>query len=91
MSRLVPLLSVKEVRNRRRGTTTVTAKHQITIPVAAMQEAGVVPGDRLTAKADGAGRIVFERERDALDELAGSMPGIWEPGELDKLRDEWER
>lgn len=92
MSRLVPLLSVKEVRNRRkRGTTRITDKHQITIPVGAMERSGLQAGDRLAVRADGPGRLIVEREVDVLDELAGSMPGVWQPGDLDKLRDEWER
>ena len=85
------MLFVKEVRKRKRGTTRVTSKHQLTIPTAAMREAGVRPGDRLTARADGVGRIVFEREVDPVAELAGSMPGVWQPGDLDALRGEWER
>ena len=56
-----------------------------------MEQSGLRPGDRLLVKVDGPGRIVVEREFDPLDELAGSMTGIYEPGYLDALRDEWER
>lgn len=81
---------MKEVRNRRRrGIATVTTQHQVTIPVDALREAGLEAGDQLAARADGPGRIVFEREVDVLDELAGALTGVYEPDELDRLRDEW--
>jgi bifunctional DNA-binding transcriptional regulator/antitoxin component of YhaV-PrlF toxin-antitoxin module len=36
-------------------------KRQITIPKLPCEEAGIVPGDRMKAKADGPGRVVLER------------------------------
>ena len=36
-------------------------KRQITIPKLPCEEAGVVPGDRMRVRADGPGRVVFER------------------------------
>ena len=68
---------------------TVTTQHQVTIPVDALRDAGLEAGDQLVARADGPGRIVFEREVDVLDELAGALTGVYEAGELDRLRDEW--
>ena len=83
------LTSMREVKHRRRGTTRVSAKNQITIPVEALQAAGVEAGTRLVAHAEGPGRIVFEREEDVLAELAGSLTGAYRPGELSALRAEW--
>jgi bifunctional DNA-binding transcriptional regulator/antitoxin component of YhaV-PrlF toxin-antitoxin module len=80
---------VKEVKNRRRGTSRVSAKHQITIPADAMRAAGLEVGDRVVAHADGPGRVVLEREADILDEFAGALSGVYEVDELDELRDEW--
>ena len=79
-----------EVRNRRRGTTTITRKHQVTIPVLAMEQAGLQAGERVVVRADGPGRVTLEREMDIIDELAGTLSGVYEPGYLDKLRDEWD-
>lgn len=79
-----------EVRNRRRGSSRVSSKHQITIPVDALRAAGVEPGERLVASAAGPGRILFEREIDVLAELAGALSDVYQPGELDRLRDEWD-
>ena len=79
-----------EVRNRRRGASRVTSKHQITIPVDALRDAGVEAGERLIARADGPGRILFEREDDVLTAFAGALTQVYRPGELAALRDEWD-
>jgi bifunctional DNA-binding transcriptional regulator/antitoxin component of YhaV-PrlF toxin-antitoxin module len=79
-------------RKRRRGHTRISAKNQATLPVDALKAAGLKPGDELKVEADGAGRLVLSRafdRRRAIEETAGSMPGIWKPGDLDRLRDEW--
>lgn len=79
-----------EVKNRRRGSSRVSSKHQVTIPADALRAAGIEAGDRLVAHAAGPGRVVFEREADVLAELAGALTGVYEPGELAALRDEWD-
>lgn len=75
---------------RRRGRTRVSSKHQVTVPVEAMAAAGLKPGDRLVARADGPGRVVFEREDDPLDDIAGSLTGVYDEESVDKLRSEWD-
>ena len=47
-------------------------------------------GERVVAHVEGPGRIVFEREADVVDAYAGAMTGLYEPGELDELRVEWD-
>lgn len=80
----------RNVRNpRRRGTTAISSKHQVTIPVDAMHEAGFRPGDRLRARAEGAGKVVLEREANPLDEFLGTLTGVYAGFDLDALRDEW--
>jgi bifunctional DNA-binding transcriptional regulator/antitoxin component of YhaV-PrlF toxin-antitoxin module len=81
--------SMPGVKKRRRGAARVSSKHQVTIPVDALRAAGIEVGDRLVARADGPGRIVFEREADVVADLAGALTGAYEPGELNDLRDEW--
>ena len=80
---------MREVRKRRRGTTRISSKHQVTIPTDALIAAGLEAGERLVARAEGPGRVVLERERDVLGEFAGALTGVYEPDELAKLRDEW--
>ena len=78
-----------EVKKRRRGTTAISSKHQVTIPTDAMREAGLRAGDRLRARAEGHGKVVLEREADALDEFLGAATGLYEGFDLEALRDEW--
>lgn len=75
--------------SRPRGTTAISSKHQVTIPVDAMQEAGFRPGDRLRARAEGSGKVVLEREADPLEAFLGALTGVYEGFDLDALRDEW--
>ena len=82
-------------KTRRRGYTRLSPKHQVTIPANAVEQVGLIPGDELRVEIDRAGRIVMSRPQDvdrrlqALAELEGRFSGVWEPGELDRLRDEW--
>jgi len=71
-------------------TCKVSSKNQITIPVAALAETGIRAGDRLMVRADGPGRGVLVLEGDPIAEFAGALIGCWEPGDLDRLRDEWD-
>ena len=55
-----------------------------------MRNAGLEAGERLTARADGPGRVVLEREVDVLELFAGSLTGVYEGETLSQLRDEWD-
>jgi len=77
-----------QVKRRRRGTT-VSSKHQVTIPKHAMDAAGLRTGDRLRAEARGRGRVLLVREDDPVTRHAGRLTGVYRAGELDALRDEW--
>ena len=78
------------VKDRRRGATRISSKHQITIPVDALRAAGLEVGERVVAHADGPGRVVLQREHDVIAEFAGAMTGVYATNELAELRDEWE-
>jgi bifunctional DNA-binding transcriptional regulator/antitoxin component of YhaV-PrlF toxin-antitoxin module len=80
---------MKEVRKRRRGFTRISAKHQATIPVQALREAGLKPGDEVRVVATGRGRLVLERDFNVVERHAGSLAGIYTRDELEALRDEW--
>lgn len=80
---------------RRRGFTRLSSRGQVTIPSEALAATGLSSGDELRVDVEG-DRIVLspsqslaERRLAALADVAGSMPGVYEPGYLDRLRDEW--
>ena len=80
---------VKVKRQRRRGRTRLSAKHQATIPVAALRRAGLKAGDELQVEAAGPGRIVLTRVEETLAGYAGRLTGIYPTAALQKLRREW--
>lgn len=84
------LTFMTEVKKRRRGATTISSKNQITIPAEALRNAGLEAGDRVVAHADGAGRVILEREHDVIAEFAGALTGTYDTDELDDLRSEWD-
>lgn len=75
---------------RRRGYTRVSGKHQVTIPIDALATAGLRAGDTLKVEARANGEIVLRREEDALHKYYGIFSGVYPPGYLDDLRDEWD-
>jgi bifunctional DNA-binding transcriptional regulator/antitoxin component of YhaV-PrlF toxin-antitoxin module len=80
---------MNEVKKLRRGAK-ISAKHQVTIPIEAMHQAGLEAGERVVARAEGPGRVVLEREVDVLAQFSGALTGVFQTGELDVLRDEWD-
>jgi bifunctional DNA-binding transcriptional regulator/antitoxin component of YhaV-PrlF toxin-antitoxin module len=78
-----------KVKVRRRGRTTISAKNQVTLPIDALEGAGLKVGDRLRAQVTGPGQITLLREEDPLDRFAGALTGDYPKGYLDDLRREW--
>jgi len=69
----------------------VSSKNQVTIPVAALREAGLRPGDVVRVEAAGAGTLVLTR----VDELVARHAGTLDSGgelrrRVEQLRDEWQ-
>jgi bifunctional DNA-binding transcriptional regulator/antitoxin component of YhaV-PrlF toxin-antitoxin module len=64
----------------------ISSKHQVTLPVAALERAGLKEGDEVAIESDGVDRIVVRRiEQDSKSAL-GVFDGLYEPGYLDRLR-----
>ena len=68
----------------------ISSKHQITLPIDAMREAGLAPGDDVQVVSAGPGRIEVVRIDDLVAQYAGSMKGVYPAGYLDALREEWD-
>jgi bifunctional DNA-binding transcriptional regulator/antitoxin component of YhaV-PrlF toxin-antitoxin module len=79
----------REVKRRRRGRTTISSKSQVTIPKQALTAAGLRTGDRLRVEPRGRGQVLLIREEDPVARHAGKLTGVYRPGELGELRDEW--
>ena len=80
---------------RRRGFTRLSSKRQVTLPLRVVEELKLQSGDELKVEADG-DRVVLTREASATTsrlaailKVAGSLPGVWKPGDLERLRSEW--
>jgi bifunctional DNA-binding transcriptional regulator/antitoxin component of YhaV-PrlF toxin-antitoxin module len=84
----LPMVEKVKVR-RRRGTTRVSSKNQVTLPIDALDQAGLRTGDRLRAEVRSAGEITLVRMADPVDEFAGALTGKYPQGYLDELRREW--
>lgn len=68
----------------------MSAKHQVTLPVEALIGAGIRTGDTLRAEVRGPGEVLLVRDVDPVSRYAGALTGVYDRGELDGLRDEWE-
>ncbi|MGI8944857.1 MAG: AbrB/MazE/SpoVT family DNA-binding domain-containing protein [Thermoleophilaceae bacterium] len=69
----------------------MSSKNQVTLPVAAMREAGLSAGDEVTIRPAGRGEVVVAVRGSRVRRHAGIADGVYEPGEGDRLRGEWER
>lgn len=73
----------------RRNRTRISSKNQVTLPLDALAAAGLGSGDTLRVAAEGHGRLVLTRVPDVVTTFAGRLSGVYGPGYLDALRDEW--
>jgi bifunctional DNA-binding transcriptional regulator/antitoxin component of YhaV-PrlF toxin-antitoxin module len=65
----------------------ISSKNQVTLPVDALEEAGLRAGDAVTIEADGPGTITVRRATGHIASALGVFDGLYEPGYLDRLRD----
>jgi AbrB family looped-hinge helix DNA binding protein len=63
----------------------ISTKNQITIPVAALQEAGLHPGDRVLVEALDDGELRIHRGEHGFEDAFGALTGIYPPGYLEQL------
>ncbi len=69
----------------------ISSKHQVTIPVAALDEAGLDAGERVAVEAVGEGELRVRRAVLSFEDAFGALTGVYPPGYLDRLDAEDER
>lgn len=63
----------------------ISAKNQITIPVSALEEAGLHPGDQVAIEALRDGELRVRRGPPRFDEAFGALTGVYSDGYLASL------
>ena len=81
----------------RRGRATssrISSKNQITIPVEVLREMSLKPGDQVEFHINKENRLVITPVASdwlqTLDEVLGSMTGMWDGFDVRKEREEWD-
>lgn len=69
----------------------ISTKNQITIPVAALEEAGLHAGDRVIVEALDAGELRVRRGAFTFDSAFGTLTGAYPSGYLEQLDSEDEQ
>jgi bifunctional DNA-binding transcriptional regulator/antitoxin component of YhaV-PrlF toxin-antitoxin module len=77
------MLLVKEM-------SVISRKNQVTLPVDALREAGLEPGDDVRVQVLGPGKLALVRVEDLVAEFAGVFDEtVYPDGYLGELRHEW--
>ncbi len=63
----------------------ISTKNQITIPVAALEEAGLRAGEAVSVEPAGNGELRVHRAGLTFDDAFGALTGTYPPGYLDQL------
>jgi AbrB family looped-hinge helix DNA binding protein len=69
----------------------ISTKNQVTIPVAALEEAGLHAGDQVVIEALDDGELRVRRGAATFDSAFGALTGTYPPGYLERLDAEDER
>jgi bifunctional DNA-binding transcriptional regulator/antitoxin component of YhaV-PrlF toxin-antitoxin module len=68
----------------------ISRKNQVTLPVNALREAGLAPGDDVHVCVAGPGRLELVRAGELIGEYAGVFDEtVYPDGYLEELRREW--
>ena len=63
----------------------ISTKHQVTVPVAALEEAGLRAGDQVVIEALGEGEVRIRRGALTFESAFGALTGAYPPGYLEQL------
>lgn len=73
------------------GTTRISSKNQVTIPVAALHGSGLAAGDLVEVTVVGQGELRLRRWQSRLADVVGTLPGFERDIDVEASRDGWER
>ena len=89
-----PKSTAPRPRRGRATTSRISSKNQITIPVEVLREMSLKPGDQVEFHINKDNRLVVtpidSEWLKTLDEVLGSMTGVWDGFDLRKEREEWD-
>jgi AbrB family looped-hinge helix DNA binding protein len=81
-------------RRGRATTSRISSKNQITIPVEVLREMSLKPGDQIEFHINKENRLVITPVSSewlkTLDQVLGSMTGMWDGFDVRKEREEWD-
>lgn len=63
----------------------ISSKHQVTVPVVALEEAGLHAGDQVVIEALGDGEVRIRRGAMSFEKAFGVLTGFYPPGYLERL------
>lgn len=68
-----------------KGVPKISTKNQVTVPVAALEEAGLHAGDHVVVEALGEGEVRIRRGAVSFESAFGALTGSYPPGYLERL------
>ena len=63
----------------------ISTKHQVTVPVTTLEEAGLRAGDQVVIEALGEGEVRIRRRALTFESAFGALTGTYPPGYLEQL------
>lgn len=63
----------------------ISSKHQVTVPVTTLEEAGLRAGDQVVIEALGEGEVRIRRGALTFESAFGALTGTYPPGYLEQL------
>jgi bifunctional DNA-binding transcriptional regulator/antitoxin component of YhaV-PrlF toxin-antitoxin module len=63
----------------------ISTKHQVTVPVTTLEEAGLRAGDQVVIEALGEGEVRIRRGALTFESAFGALTGAYQPGYLEQL------
>jgi bifunctional DNA-binding transcriptional regulator/antitoxin component of YhaV-PrlF toxin-antitoxin module len=63
----------------------ISTKHQVTVPVTTLEEAGLRAGDQVVIEALGEGEVRIRRDALTFESAFGALTGTYPPGYLEQL------